>query len=1399
MGEALVLSPTSSANVPCLVKLSMDQVQFSTNEAEEIGDKSLPSLQLNDVTEEPGRLQIGVTFSNLEVQARASTDQHHYDFLDCVLAIPTFLVNPLRSRAGREIQTLRECEGIIEPGEMLLVLGQPGSSCSTFLKSLAGKLDRPKISNESQIKYQGISYRKFHRQFKGERVYVGEEDAHFPELTLEQTLDFAASTRSRKTSVATGHDIALELGLDSTLKTLVGSASDSEKRQTSIAEACIGGAQFQCWDNSTRGLDSSTTLRFIKYLRRSADVKRSTIAMSLPQVSEDIYQEFDKVILLCEGRQIYYGPAREAVDYFAEIGFVKPDGVTTADFLTSLATPAERQIYGGNKDHPSLPDEFASVWKQSKQARKIRDDIANFNSTRHLGEAATLEQLGLRTSTYPTSIPYQVFICLKRSILRTRQNLATFLIAAFINALLGLLMGSVYFNMAQTTDSLSSRALLLFLSTILNGLGAAAEVPAIWAQRPIVEKHHRYAFYQPIAANIAEIIGEFPMKIINCFAFNIPLYFMANLRRSGSAFFQYWFFMLTVAVTMSMLFRAIGSLSRTLSQTDIPVAFVTVCCIVYTGFALPHDYVLSWWGWFRRANPLAWAYENVVVNEMHDRLFACSLVVPIGPGYETIDPSQQICAAIGSQPGQPYVQGTAYLAIKYDYYRAHVWRNFGILVAMTAGYGIIHLLAAQFIRAQPRRDTLAFKHRLFSKNKATADEENTTNNASYHPKDLTTIPTDITRRSTNITSVKTPASQAGSLLHWSGVSYDIKGHTIVRNSNGWLQPGTLTALMGAKGAGKTTLLNVLADRFTTGTVTGSISVDGFPRTTNYQRKVGYVQQDDIHLATTTVREALVFSALLRQSKSKSRKEKLAYVEEILELMDMQWYADAVVGVPGEGLNLEQRKRLTIAVELVAQPELLLLLDEPTSGLSSQAAWSLCTVLRRLADNGQTILCAIYEPSPQILAMFDRLLLLGSGGNTLYFGDVGQDASIVNNYLENSGAPQRHPGENPAKWVLGVTSGNLDSSQGDWAQRWEASSQNQEVLNQLNTWKTNSSNATQRAVNPEKAYATSYLGQTFLVTKRTFLDQWRSPAYLFAKLVISVATALINGFSFFRVTLDQQAITGIISSMFYVTYLASHIFSTVVPYTQRGIALFTARERGSRMYSWVSFLCANVFVEACWQTLLGVLVYLCWYYPTGLQRNGNAYLGTAQRGGLTFVCIWLFLLWASTLSQALAAGIQSTEIVMTIGTFLYWLALLNCGFLMPPAYLTKFWIFMYRVSPLTFIMEGLAVGGLSYAPLKCSDIELLHMPLPQSSNGTATTCGDHLQYLLKTVGGYVVDSSSTTDCQYCVVGSVNVLLAGVGMNPHHTWRNFGLLWCYVFFNIAVMFGLFWVTKVFRKKY
>src|ERR1700709_1169649 len=204
-----------------------------------------------------------------------------------------------------------------------------------------------------------------------------------------------------------------------------------------------------------------------------------------------------------------------------------------------------------------------------------------------------------------------------------------------------------------------------------------------------------------------------------------------------------------------------------------------------------------------------------------------------------------------------------------------------------------------------------------------------------------------------------------------------------------------------------------------GVVTGEMLVDGRQRDTGFQRKTGYVQQQDLHLATSTVREALNFSALLRQPATVPRQEKWDYVNDVIKLLDMEEYADAVVGVPGIGLNVEQRKRLTIGVELAAKPQLLLFLDEPTSGLDSQTSWAICDLMEKLTKHGQAILCTIHQPSAMLFERFDRLLFLKKGGQTVYFGELGKNASTLIDYFERNGGFQCPKDANPAEWMLEI--------------------------------------------------------------------------------------------------------------------------------------------------------------------------------------------------------------------------------------------------------------------------------------------------------------------------------------------------------------------------------------------
>ena len=343
------------------------------------------------------------------------------------------------------------------------------------------------------------------------------------------------------------------------------------------------------------------------------------------------------------------------------------------------------------------------------------------------------------------------------------------------------------------------------------------------------------------------------------------------------------------------------------------------------------------------------------------------------------------------------------------------------------------------------------------------------------------------------------------IFSWQHIEYVVpvgKGEhrRLLDDVSGYVAPGKLTALMGESGAGKTTLLNVLAQRVSTGVVTGDRLVNGQLLPADFQAQTGYCQQMDTHVPTATVREALLFSAKMRQPKSVPSSEKEAYVEKCLRMCGLEAYGDAMVG----SLGIEHRKRTTIAVELAAKPKLLLFLDEPTSGLDSQSSWAIMSFLRSLADNGQAILCTIHQPSAELFQVFDRLLLLRKGGQTVYFGDLGSNATTLIQYFENNGSRPCKDDENPAEFMLDVIgAGATATSKTDWHNVWQHSKEAAQVQREVDDIYNDGLRRPPVETTLHSEFATSWGFQTVELMKRSAQRHWRDPTYLVAKLVLNV--------------------------------------------------------------------------------------------------------------------------------------------------------------------------------------------------------------------------------------------------------------------------------------------------------
>ncbi|PSC69816.1 ATP-binding cassette sub-family G member 2 [Micractinium conductrix] len=210
---------------------------------------------------------------------------------------------------------------------------------------------------------------------------------------------------------------------------------------------------------------------------------------------------------------------------------------------------------------------------------------------------------------------------------------------------------------------------------------------------------------------------------------------------------------------------------------------------------------------------------------------------------------------------------------------------------------------------------------------------------------------------------------------------------LLKGLSGAVRSGRCLAIMGASGAGKTTLLDVLAGHDYSGTVGGKVLVNGRPRRLKaFLRISSYVQQRDVLMAAATVREAITTAALLKLPRAMPATEKRARVDGVLADMELEGCQHTLIGDELQnmkGISGGQRRRVSVGIELVKQPQVLFL-DEPTSGLDSEMAVSMMETLLRLARGGRSVCLSIHQPNSIITGMFDDFMLL-VGGRAAYAG------------------------------------------------------------------------------------------------------------------------------------------------------------------------------------------------------------------------------------------------------------------------------------------------------------------------------------------------------------------------------------------------------------------------------
>lgn len=1361
---------------------------------------------------------LGVAYKDLSVFGHSTDSDYQATFANVVWKAAVHWIKG-HNKAYREairFDILKPMDGLISPGELTVVLGRPGAGCSTFLKTLATQTHGVKVDENSTILYDGYSQHDVSHHFRGDVVYCAEVESHFPHMLVGDTLQFAAKLRtpknrpmgiSREEYSRHMAEVAMATyGLSHTKNTKVGNdfvrgVSGGERKRVSIAEVYLSQASLQCWDNSTRGLDSATAMEFIRALKTSATICNATPLVAIYQCSQDTYDMFDKVVLLYEGYQIFFGSTASAKEYFVKMGWHCPQRQTTADFLTSLTNPSQREPQYGFEDKvPRTPKEFYEIWQKSPERAALLGEIDEYLSSEEVNaRALRFKEHHLATQTsrtrakssYTVSFDMQVKYIMQRNWLRLKGDPSVTVSNVVCNIIVSVLIATIFNHLKFDTESFYSRTAVLFFAVLFNAFCSLLEVFSLYEARPVVEKHKKFALYRPAADALASIITELPPKIITSIGFNLILYFVVHLRQSAGHFFFYWLINFTCTLAMSHIFRSIGSATTSLQQAMTPASLLLFTLIVFTGFVIPPNSMHGWCRWINYIDPVAYAFESLITNEFHGRDFPCASLVPRGGDYPRSGNSV-VCGVVGAIPGRSTVSGDDYIGLSFEYYNTHKWRNWGILLAYTFFFLGVYITLVEYNKgAMQNGEILVFQHKaLKQERKRRKDLEE--GNAERIAPDEKFYDARESDNSQTLSDAKLPVSNE--ILHWRNLRYEVKIKTeqriILNNVDGWVRPGQVTALMGASGAGKTTLLNTLSERLTSGIITNGVRmVNGKALDSSFQRSIGYVQQQDLHLQTSTVREALKFSAYLRQPSSVSKAEKDDYVDYIIQLLEMERYADAVVGVPGEGLNVEQRKRLTIGVELVAKPQLLLFLDEPTSGLDSETAWSICKLIRKLADHGQAILCTIHQPSAILMKEFDRLLFLQKGGQTVYFGDLGHNCQTLIDYFEKYGASKCPPHANPAEWMLEVIGAAPGShADQDYYDVWLKSDEYAQVQKELDNMEKELVKIP-KDDDPDrhKSYAAPYLAQYLLVTKRVFEQCWRTPSYTLSKAVLAVSTALFNGFAFFNADKTLQGLQNQMFSVFMFFLVFITLSHQYLPHFVAQRSLYEARERPSKTFSWFAFICAQITGEIPWNIICGTAAFFCWYYPIGLYHNATETNTVNERGATMWFTIVLFYIYTSSMAQLCISFIELAENAANLSIFLFTACLNFCGVLVSKSEMPQFWLFMYRFNPFTYLVSVVLSVGLAHSRVECSESELLHFVPPEG-----LTCEQYMAPYMAKAGGYLTVENAK--CVYCKMRDTGPFLKSINADYHTRWRDIGVFIGFIVFDFVLTIGFYWLARI-----
>ncbi|MBA0713347.1 hypothetical protein Golax_012387 [Gossypium laxum] len=1253
---------------------------------------------------------IEVRFQHLEVEGDVYVGSR---------ALPTLLnvtLNTIESILGllrlapskkRKNLILKDVSGIVKPSRMTLLLGPPGAGKTTLLMALAGKLDRD-LRSSGKVTYCGHDLNEFVPQRTC--AYISQHDLHYGEMTVRETLDFsgrclgvgtryemlselsrrekevgikpdpeidafmkATAVAGQETSLVTDYILKI-LGLDICADIMVGDdmrrgISGGQKKRVTTGEMLVGPAKALFMDEISTGLDSSTTFQICKFMRQMVHIMDVTMIISLLQPAPETFDLFDDVIVLSEGQIVYQGPRESVLDFFEFMGFKCPERKGIADFLQEVTSKKDQQQYWFQK---SLPYGYVSV-----------SDFVNGFSCFRIGQQLSMDLKVPydKTSTHPAALVtkkygisnWELFkACFAREWLLMKRNSFVYIFKTVQITIMSLIALTVFLRTEMPVGSLENGQKFfgaLFFSLINVMFNGTAELAMTVFRLPVFYKQRDFLFYPAWAFGLPIWVLRIPLSLMESGIWIALTYYTIGFAPAASRVFRQFLAFFGIHQMALSLFRFIAAIGRTEVVANTLGTFTLLLVFVLGGFIIAKNDIEPWMIWGYYVSPMMYGQNAIVMNEFLDERWSANNTDP------RID---------APTVGKVLLKTRGFFTEEYWF-----WICVGALFAFSLVFNILFIGALTFLNPLGGSKAVVVNE----------DEKKTKNpysggripegihmkarNSSNNPRKGMVLPFQPLSLAFNHVNyyVDMPAE-----MKTQGIEVDRL--QLLRDVSGAFRPGILTALVGVSGAGKTTLMDVLAGRKTGGYIEGHISISGYTKNqATFARVSGYCEQNDIHSPHVTVYESLLYSAWLRLASDTDTSTRKMFVEEVMELVELKPLRNALVGLPGiEGLSTEQRKRLTIAVELVANPSIIFM-DEPTSGLDARAAAIVMRTVRNTVDTGRTVVCTIHQPSIDIFEAFDELLLMKRGGQVIYSGPLGRHSHKLIEYFEAvQGVPKIRDGYNPATWMLEVSAPSIEAQLDvDFADIYANSSlyrMNQELIKELSA----PAPGTKDLFFPTQ-YSQPFLTQCKACFWKQHWSYWRNPQYNAIRFFMTTVIGILFGIIFWnkgqRIS-RQQDLMNLLGAMYSaVLFLGATNAAAVQSVVAIERTVFY-RERAAGMYSELPYAFAQVAIEIIYTAIQTLIYTLLIYSMIGFEWTPVKFLWFYY---YILTCFIYFTLYGMMV-VALTPGHQIAAIVMSF--FLSFWNLFS-GFLISRTQIPIWWRWYYWASPVAWTLYGLVTS------------------------------------------------------------------------------------------------------------